>query len=237
MSNDLYQGYQKPEIASLDDLKGLEVVRTEYTSSVFRPKVNINLSSISFNKACVLLLPGVQYVNILIDRDKKRIIVLPVNQFAKDAIRWCNIRDGEIRRRDCSAKKFGEKMYTMMEWIKENRYRVLAYYQEVDGVKLLVFNLMECEMVVPEFITLPSGKVVKRGRVILPGEWEGFGMPLAEHEKANEVELNAHYSLTEQDKEVTISQVQVEVAVPTDLETVQSHYHDEAPLQGVSANA
>ena len=62
-------------------------------------------------------------------------------------------------------------------------------------------------------------------------------MPLAEHEKANEVELNAHYSLTEQDKEVTISQVQVEGAVPTDLETVQSHYHDEAPLQGVSANA
>ena len=237
MSNDLYQGYEKPAIASLDELKGLEVVRTEFTSSFFRPKVTINLSSISFNKACVQLLPGVQYVNILIDKEKRRIIVLPVHQHAKDALRWCNVRDGEIRKRDCSAKKFGEKLYDMMEWIKENRYRILAYYQEVDGVKLLVFNLMECEMIIPEYVTLPSGKVVKRGKVILPGDWEGFGMPMSEHEKANEVEINAHYSLTEEDKEVTISEAQIEGAVPSEKEIIQSHYRDEAPAQGVSVYA
>ena len=71
MQNELYEGYKKEGITSLDELKGLEVVRTEFTSSVFRPKVTINLSSISFNKACVQLLPGVQYVNILIDREEK----------------------------------------------------------------------------------------------------------------------------------------------------------------------
>ena len=237
MSSELYQGYENKGIMSLDELKGLEVVRTEFTSSVFRPKITINFSSISFNKACVLLLPGVQYVNILIDREKKRIIVLPVHQYAKDALRWCNIKDGDVRKRECLAKKFGEKMYDMMEWIKENRYRILAYFQEVDGVKLLVFNLLECEMVVPEFVTLPSGKVIKRGRIILPGEWEGFGMPMSEHEKANEVELYAHYSLTEEDKEVTINQVQIEGAVPSEKEIIQSHYRDEPQMQGVSFNA
>jgi len=236
MYNDMYDPGENKGLISLEELRDFEVVRTEVMSSVFRPKVIINYERISFNKACVNLLPNTQFINVLIDRAKQRIIVLPAHQHAKDAIRWCNVRNGEVRRRDCSAKKFGEKMYEMMEWVKENRYRVLAYYQEIDGVKLLVFNLRENEMVVPEYVTLPSGKVVKRGRVVLPDEMQGFGMPQKEHEKANEVELDAHYSLTEEDKEVTIDEVRVEGAIPTEKEVIQSHYRDES-REEVFANA
>ena len=85
--------------------------------------------------------------------------------------------------------------------------------------------------------SVPKGKTVKRGRVILPGEWQGFGMPLSEHEKANKVEINAHYSLSEQDKEVTISDVRIEGSVPTEKEIIQSHYRDEIQGQGVSVHA
>ena len=134
-------------ILSLSELKSLEVLRMEFASSAFKPKVILSYESISFNKACVKLLPGIRYVNVLIDRHKKRIIILPVNEHAKDALRWCGItRDGDVRKRLCTAKKFGEKLYEMMQWIKENKYRILAYYQEIEGVQLLVFNLRECEM-------------------------------------------------------------------------------------------
>jgi len=236
VSNEIYALSQNKGISNLEELRSFEVVRTENMTAALRPKVIINYEYISFNKACVNLFPNTQYVNILIDRVKFRIIVLPAHQYAKDALRWCNVRDGEVRRRDCTAKKFGEKMYDMMQWIKENRYRVIAYYQEVDGVKLLVFNLRECEMVVPEYVTLPNGKTVKRGRVILPEDWTGFGMAHEDHKKANDVELDAHYSLTERDREVTISEVQVTGAIPTEKEVVQSHYKEE-PREDVFANA
>jgi hypothetical protein len=218
-----------PVVESLSELQNLEVLRAEFASSVFKPKVILSYESISFNMACVKLMPDARYVNVLIDRMRKRIIILPVNKHAKDALQWCNIaKTGKLKKRTCTAKKFGEKLYDMMEWIKENKYRVLAYYQEVEGVRLLVFNLRECEMVVPEFITTKTGKVVKRGRVVLPGDYsDGFGMPLVKHSRANEVELNAHYTLSDKDKDVTIADVRVRGKAPSEEEIIMSQYRKE----------
>lgn len=120
----------------------------------------------------------------------------------------------------------------MMKWVKENKYRILAYYQEIDGVKLLVFNLSECEMVVPEFVTLKSGKVVKRGKVYLPGDLEnGFGMPLVKHTVANEVELDGHYSLSDKDVDITIKDVRIKGKAPTDEDIIMSQYRKEKPVE------
>ena len=219
-------------ISNLDELQNLEVLRTELASSLFKAKIILAYDHISFNKACVKLFPDTLYVNILIDRLKQRIIVLPVHKHAKDALRWCNIKKGEIVKRTCTAKKFGEKLYDMMQWVKENKYRVLAYYQEIEGVQLLVFNLKEYEMVVPEFITTKTGKVMKRGRVILAKDMEnGFGMTLSEHSIANEVELNAHYTLSDKDKEVTITEVQIPGKIPAEEEIIMSQYRREKPQE------
>jgi len=180
--------------------------------------------------ACVKLLPKTQFVNILIDRLKQRIIILPVNKHAKDALRWCNIRNGEVAKRSCTAKKFGEKLYEMMSWVKENKYRVLAYYQEIEGVRLLVFNLNEYEMVVPDFITTKTGKVINRGRVYLPKEWDnGFGMTFSEHSVANNVELNAHYTLSDKDKEITIKDVKFIGKKPSEEEIIMAQYRNAMP--------
>jgi hypothetical protein len=225
-------------IESLNELQNLEVLRTEFASSTFKPKVILSYETISFNKACVNLLPNTRYVNVLIDRHKKRIIILPVSKIAKDALQWCTIaQNGEVKKRLCTAKKFGEKLYDMMQWVKENKYRILAYYQEIEGVKLLVFNLSECEIVVPEFVTTKTGKLVKRGKVYLPDTWvNGFGMPLTKHSEANAVELNAHYTLSDKDMDVTIKDVRVLGKIPTDEEIIMSQYRKEK-LQEVLVNA
>lgn len=225
-------------IADLGELQNLEVLRAEFASSTFKPKVILSYETISFNKSCLNLLPDTRFVNVLIDRSKKRIIILPVSKHAKDALQWCGVsRTGEVRKRLCTAKKFGEKLYDMMRWVKENKYRILAYYQEIEGVRLLVFNLCEYEMVVPDFVTTKTGKVMKRGRVYLPGEWEnGFGMSFTQHSEANIVALNAHYTLSDKDIDVTIEDVRVRGKTPTDEEIIMSQYRREKP-QEVLINA
>jgi hypothetical protein len=201
-------------------------------STLLKEKIILAYDSISFNNACVKLLPDTQHINILIDRIKKRIIVLPVHKHAKDALRWCNIKKGEVIKRTFSARKFGEKLYDMMEWIKEYKYRVLAYYQIIEGVRILVFNLSEHEMLVPEFITTKTGKVMKRSKVYLSSDMENrFGMPLVEHKVANDVELNAHYTLSDKDKEVTISEVKIKGSVPTGEEIIMSQYRKDKPRE------
>lgn len=221
-------GDKEKGISCLEELKRFEVLRTEYASGALKAKIILGYESVSFNKACLNLLPETRFVNVLVDRNKKRIIILPVNRHAKDALRWCAVSPAGVhKKRTCTARKFGEKLYGMMEWVKENKYRVLAYYQEIEGVELLVFNLLECEMVVPEFVTTQTGKLVKRGRVYLPGDWEGFGTPLEEHRKANEVELNAHYTLSDKDIDVTIPDVKIKGKIPTDEEIIMSQYRKE----------
>lgn len=64
-------------VANLGELDELEVLRTELASSTFKPKVILSYEKISFNKACVNLLPNTHFVNVLIDRTKKRIIIIP----------------------------------------------------------------------------------------------------------------------------------------------------------------
>jgi len=215
-------------IDSLNELNDYEVLRAFYANSTFKPKVTFNYENISFNKACVELLPNTQYVNVLVDRTKHRIVILPVKRHSKDALKWCNIKKGEIIKRTCMARKFGEKLYDMMKWTKENRYRVFAFYQLIDGVQLLVFNLEECEIIVPEYVTTKTGKLVKRGRIYLPEEWKSsFGMKLNEHNDSNHVELNAHYTLSDKDKEVTINDVKIVGKIPTEEEIIMSQYRGE----------
>jgi len=55
----------------------------------------------------------------------------------------------------------------------------------------------------------------------------GFGMPLAEHAAANDVELNAHYMLSDKDKEVTIADVKIMGKIPTEEEVIMSQYRKE----------
>jgi len=221
-------------ISSLDELQSFEVLRTELASPFFKAKIILGYDSISFNKACVKLLSDTQYINVLIDRNKRRIIVLPVNKHAKDALKWCNVKNGEITKRACTAKKFGEKLYDMMQWVKENKYRALAYYQVIEGIRLLVFNLSEYEMLVPEFVTTKTGKTVRRSKIYLASEMEnGFGMPLSEHSVANDVELNAHYTLSDKDREVTIADVKIKGKIPTGEEIIMSRYRKEKPAESV----
>jgi hypothetical protein len=87
-------------------------------------------------------------------------------------------------------------------------------------------------MVVPEFVTTKNGKVIKRGKVYLPREWEnGFGMSFSEHSVANDVELNVHYTLSDKDKEVTINDMKIMGKIPTEEEIIMSQYRKEKPQE------
>jgi len=54
-------------------------------------------------------------------------------------------------------------------------------------------------------------------------------MPLAEHKDANTVEVDAHYTLSDKDVDVKISDVRVKGKVPTDEEVIMSQYRKEKP--------
>lgn len=53
--------HREQGITSLSELQSLEVLRTEFASGTFKPKVILSYETISFNKACINLMPDATF--------------------------------------------------------------------------------------------------------------------------------------------------------------------------------
>ena len=86
-------------------------------------------------------------------------------------------KGGKTVPRQNSCRIFGAKLYELMGWIPDHRYKVQAVYQKIENAELLVFNLEECEMIVPQFSEGADGKRVRKVKRYYPDSWkDSFGM-------------------------------------------------------------
>jgi hypothetical protein len=221
-------------LQSLEELENYQVVRSEFISPTFRPKVTINRDRIVFNAACVRLFEETQYVLILIYREKQQLILLPCEENTKDAFKWCNIRREKRIPRSSICRMFGARLFDMMNWKPENRYKIQAIYQSLEGQRLLLFNLQESEMVVPEIITLDDGKTVHKRKRFYPDEWkEAFGMTFQEHAESYNVNVDAHYLLNNttdgSESDFTIGDQNLQGHEPTANEIILRRYQSTQP--------
>jgi hypothetical protein len=220
-------------IQSLDELLDSEVVRSEFLSPTFQAKVTIQYARFRFNAACVRMFSDTQFVQVLVDRSRKRIVVIPCQEFSPCRLKWSNYKDGKPQSRDCLAKFTCAKLFEMMNWIPENRYKIMAVYQELEGVRLIVFNLVECEMVVSETIIRDDGKTVKEINVIRPEDWlKTFGNPYRTHSDAYKVDLSKYYlmpdNLTGEEQESLLAEKKPIIPrEPTPREIVLREYGGE----------
>ena len=198
-------------IHSLQELYESELVRSEFLSPTFQAKVTFQYSSLTFNAASVRLFPDTQFIQVLVDKKGRRIFALPGEEHSPCRLKWCTVKNGKNQSRNCLAKITCAKVYDMMEWIPENRYKIMAVYQEIEGVRLIVFNLVECEMLVSEVIEKEDGTTKKKVKVIRPQDWlDSFGNLYRDHADAYKIDLNAHYllpdNLTGEDREALLSE-------------------------------
>ena len=217
-------------IHSLEELYDSELVRSEFLSSTFQAKVTIQYASLLFNAAAVRLFPDTQYIQVSVDRKGRRIFVVPAHEFAPCRLKWANLKKDKNQARNCLAKITCAKLFDMMNWIPENRYKIMAVYQEIEGVRLIVFNLIECEMLVTEMIETGEGSTKKRVKVIRPKEWlDSFGNLYRDHADAYKVDLNAHYllpdNLSGEDKDFLLSEPKsVRAHTPNAFDIMRTQY-------------
>lgn len=218
-------------IQSLDELLDSELVRSEFLSPTFQAKVTIHYTNFSFNAASVRLFPDTHYIQVLIDRKRRRMFVIPGHEHSLGRLKWSREKNGKKQSRKCLAKFTCAKLFEMMEWIPENRYKIMAVYQEIDGVRLIVFNLVECEMLVSETIVKDDGTMKKNIKVVRPIDWlDSFGSLYREHAEAYKVDLDTHYlladNLTGEDKDFLLekSRKPVQPREPDAVEIMRRQY-------------
>ena len=131
----------------------------------------------------------VTHIQILIHPEQKRLIVRPCDADAPDSLRWA--RGGgqkELMNRDLLCKIFAAKVFDLMGWDAQYRYKMMGKPAVCDGEMLYLFKLTDFELFV-------KGKKTKS---YLPGEWrEYFGTPVEQHEESYKIDLADGYIITD----------------------------------------
>lgn len=129
-------------------LEGAEIVRRQYLSHIKDAVLTVRPDGITFNNACIAKMLDTYYIQIFIDRDKRRLIIRGCDENDMDGQKWCNERDGLRKSRKITGRPFCSKLYSMMEWSKGYYYKICgtpALRMENEDELLFVFELTEAE--------------------------------------------------------------------------------------------
>lgn len=178
---------EEPEAVA--DLAGYQVTRAELFSHTYEPAITIWPTRIKFNMACLRKFPGVTHIQILIHPEQRRLIIRPCLPDAPDSLRWAKGGgEKELSNRDMLCRIFAGKVFDLMKWDLEYRYKMLGRPAVYQKEMLFLFKLTDFELFM-------GGK---KRRSYLPGEWRDyFGTPVESHEEQYKIDLADGYITTD----------------------------------------
>ena len=140
-------------------LEGYEVVHRAFFSHLFEPSVKLVKKTVSVNLACIRRLPDTEYVQFLVNRDEKKLVVKSCTEDEKDSFRWSSVgKDGKARPRTISCEQFFLRIMKLMDWDPDKRYRIMGKLVRTKTMSLFVFDLKESESFKPgEKASYPEG--------------------------------------------------------------------------------
>lgn len=162
------------------DYDGYQVVRGEFFAHTYEPSFTFNKYKVSVNKACIKKLPNIEYVQILVNPDEKKLVVKPCPEEEKDSFRWC-MSNNKRSPKQIKCNIFFAKVFKLMGWDPDYRYKLLGKLVRSENQLLFVFDLTTPEI----FIRTRNndGKEVTSRKPTYPDEWNHqFGIPYSQHQ-------------------------------------------------------
>lgn len=187
--------------------EGYQVVRREFMSHQFDPAMTIRGNSITFNNACISKLENATYIQFLINPTQMKLVIRACSEGARDAVRWCITKNDKRKSRQITCGVFTAKLYEMMGWDGQYRYKLQGMRITHQGEVLYLFDLNANEAFLPQSRDPETGKV-RRAKPILPMEWrDSFGMSVSEHEASTRINLREGYMGATQAQGAGVSEV------------------------------
>ena len=187
------------------------MVRRELFAHQREPAVVIRKDSITFNIACIAGLEDTVYIQILVNPENKRMVVRKCDENDKDALRWCIEKPDKRRSRKVTSKIFSAKIYDLMEWSSDCRYKILGHKISYEDEQIYIFDLVETEIyldvkkgkqtqnnaqqeIYQDNVNNPSS-IISNRKPFYPEHWkDSFGLPIEEHKKVLQMTIIEGYT-------------------------------------------
>ena len=171
---------------------GFQVVRGEFFAHLLEPSVTFNKCKLYVNMACLKKLPNIDFVQILVNSNDKKLAIRPCSGEEKDSFLWST---AQRKPKQISCKIFSAMIFSLMNWNLEYRYKLLGKLIKSNEEYLFIFDLNSSEMYERK-IEEGSSKSVSSRTPIFPAEWKNqFGIPVAEHKKQLQINLFNDYAV------------------------------------------
>ncbi len=138
------------EFESFDDY---EIPPRTQFSMLSKPAMTLKYGMMKFNMACIRLFKGVRFVIPMISDKKKRICVVCCREEESASVEWARINShGEWVNKDLRSDEYIEKIYALMKWDRQCRYKILGRIANSERGLVLLFDLTDAIM----FTALPE---------------------------------------------------------------------------------
>ncbi len=173
---------------------GYQVVRGEFFAHVYEPSITFNNCKVSLNTACINRLLDVDYVQILVNPEEKKLAVRPSNEDEKDSFLWRTTKSAKRKPKQITCRMFFAKIVQLMGWNPDYRYKLLGKLIRSGDEYLFIFDLTATQIYQR---IMQDGEKVKIARTpIFPAEWKNqFGLPVEEHRKLLQVNIFEGYTV------------------------------------------
>ena len=172
--------------------EGYQVVRQEFFAHVNEPAVTFNNYKFYGNTACLRRFPTTDFVQVLINRERKLLVLRPCREEERDAFPWRTQSSKKPKQATC--RLFFAKVFEWMGWDPAHRYRLLGKVVQAAGERLLVFDMTATEIY--QRVGKDGEKPKTARSPLFPAEWKNqFGLPYSEHQKSLRVNLLDGYAI------------------------------------------
>ena len=173
------------------DYEGYQVVRGEYFAHIYEPSITFNRSKVYLNTASIKKLPDIDYVQILVNSEEKKLAVRPCEEEEKDSFLWCTPKR---KPKQITCRVFFGKIISLMDWNPDYRYKLLGKLIKSNDEYLFIFDLNAPEIYTR---TAVDGEKPKTSRTpVFPEQWQNqFGLPVAEHKPRMQVNIFNGYTV------------------------------------------
>lgn len=158
------------EYESLDDYV---VPPKMFFSMLKKPAVSIRPNRLEFSMSSIRLFEGVQYVLPMTSEKKKRMVIAICAEEEISSIEWARQKDGKWVNRSITCPEYTNRLYEMMNWNRECRYKAYGHLSNSERGLVIVFDLESAVMFDPlpeEYFDKRSGKMKKRINKYYPDE-------------------------------------------------------------------
>lgn len=173
---------------------GYQVVRREFFAHVFEPSITFSNCKVWMNTACLTRMPDVNYVQILVNPEDKKLAVRPSREDEKDSFLWCTSKGIQRKPKQITCRLFFAKVIQLMDWNPDYRYKLLGKLIQSGNEYLFIFDLTAAEIY--QRLQNDNEKPKTSRTPVFPAEWQNqFGLPVEEHRRLLQVNIFDGYTV------------------------------------------